>query len=189
MKDVTVRWVQTIGTTALFGTLLATSTGCGAIAAAANPKVAWAISDPAPMSVVVRRADVAEKTAQQVDRHMIVADDARCAAEEGNPDHQVALRFLGPDQRPVDAVAEEDGQGIRKYRAQQQHPGDAPGNLHQPLANRVRHPLAPRPPAHGFPPNSCEPAHVGRIVRSVRAMSLPAQSATCPMLDTTWAMI
>ena len=70
MKDVTVRWVQTLGTTALFGTLLATSTGCGAIAAAANPKVAWAISDPAPMSVVVRRADVAEKTAQQVDRVM-----------------------------------------------------------------------------------------------------------------------
>jgi hypothetical protein len=70
MKDVTVRWVQTIGTTALFGTLLATSTGCGAIAAAANPKVAWAISDPAPMSVVVRRADVAEKTALQVDRVM-----------------------------------------------------------------------------------------------------------------------
>jgi hypothetical protein len=70
MKDVTVRWVQTIGTTALFGTLLATSTGCGAIAAAANPKVAWAITDPAPMSVVVRRADVAEKTAQQVDRVM-----------------------------------------------------------------------------------------------------------------------
>src|SRR6476469_7028034 len=70
MKDVTVRWVQTIGTTALFGTLLDTSTGCGALAAAANPKVAWAIQDPAPMSVVVRRADVAEKTAQQVDRVM-----------------------------------------------------------------------------------------------------------------------
>ena len=70
MKDVTVRWVQTLGTTALFGTLLATSTGCGAIAAAANPKVAWAFTDPAPMSVVVRRADVAEKTAQQVDRVM-----------------------------------------------------------------------------------------------------------------------
>lgn len=70
MKDVTVRWLQSIGTAALFGTLLATSTGCGAIAAAANPKVAWAISDPAPMSVVVRRADVAEKTAQQVDRVM-----------------------------------------------------------------------------------------------------------------------
>ena len=70
MKDVTVRWVQSIGTTALFGTLLATSTGCGVISAAANPKVAWALKDPAPMSVVVRRADVAEQTAQQVDRVM-----------------------------------------------------------------------------------------------------------------------
>lgn len=70
MKDVIVRWVQTIGCTAFLGTMVATSTGCGAIAAAANPKVAWAINDPAPMSVVVRRADVAEKTAQQVDRVM-----------------------------------------------------------------------------------------------------------------------
>lgn len=70
MKDVIVRWIQTIGCTAFLGTMVATSTGCGAIAAAANPKVAWAINDPAPMSVVVRRADVAEKTAQQVDRVM-----------------------------------------------------------------------------------------------------------------------
>src|SRR5215470_5284342 len=50
--------------------LLLTSTGCGALKAAANPKVAWAMNDPAPMSVVVRRADVAEKTAQNVDRIM-----------------------------------------------------------------------------------------------------------------------
>ena len=70
MKDVIVRWAQAIGTTAFIGTIVATSTGCGALAAAANPKVAWAIQDPAPMSVVVRRADVAEKTAQQVDRVM-----------------------------------------------------------------------------------------------------------------------
>jgi hypothetical protein len=70
MNAVIGRWVQALGTTALLGTLVATGTGCGAIAAAANPKVAWAISDPAPMSVVVRRADVAEKTAKQVDRVM-----------------------------------------------------------------------------------------------------------------------
>lgn len=70
MKDFIVRWAQTIGATAFLGTLVATSTGCGALAAAANPKVAWAINDPAPMSVVVRRADVAEKTALQVDRVM-----------------------------------------------------------------------------------------------------------------------
>jgi hypothetical protein len=43
-------------------------TGCGMLSAVANPKVAWAIGDPAPMSVVVRRADAAEATAKQVDR-------------------------------------------------------------------------------------------------------------------------
>jgi hypothetical protein len=52
---------------ALFG-LLSVMTGCGALSAMANPKVAWAIQDPAPMSVVVRRADAAEATAKQVDR-------------------------------------------------------------------------------------------------------------------------
>jgi flagellar motility protein MotE (MotC chaperone) len=48
--------------------LLSLMTGCGALSAMANPKVAWAIQDPAPMSVVVRRADAAEATAKQVDR-------------------------------------------------------------------------------------------------------------------------
>jgi len=68
MKDVFTRWAQTIGCAAFLGAMVATSTGCGALGAAANPKVAWALNDPAPMSVVVRRADVAEKTAQNVDR-------------------------------------------------------------------------------------------------------------------------
>ena len=96
MKDVTVRWVQTIGTTALFGTLLATSTGCGAIAAAANPKVAWAFTDPAPMSVVVRRADVAEKTAQQVDRVMTdtPANDDSAWLAAGGPKKDDATKTL-----------------------------------------------------------------------------------------------
>jgi hypothetical protein len=48
--------------------LLSLTTGCGAISSMANPKVAWALNDPAPMSVVVRRADAAEATAKQVDR-------------------------------------------------------------------------------------------------------------------------
>ena len=43
-------------------------TGCGLVGAMANPKVAWAIGDPAPLTVVVRRADAAEATAKQVDR-------------------------------------------------------------------------------------------------------------------------
>ena len=68
MKDVFTRWAKTIGCAAFLGAMVATSTGCGALGAAANPKVAWALNDPAPMSVVVRRADVAEKTAQNVDR-------------------------------------------------------------------------------------------------------------------------
>lgn len=70
MNEVIVRWAQTIGATAMLGTIVFAGTGCGALSAAANPKVAWAINDPAPMSVVVRRADVAEKTALQVDRVM-----------------------------------------------------------------------------------------------------------------------
>lgn len=64
------RWLEAAGTTLLLCGALTTSTGCGALSAAANPKVAWALNDPAPMSVVVRRADVAEKTAQSVDRLM-----------------------------------------------------------------------------------------------------------------------
>lgn len=62
------RWLNAVGCAALLGGLLTFGTGCGALAAAANPKVAWAVNDPAPMSVVVRRADVAEKTATEVDR-------------------------------------------------------------------------------------------------------------------------
>jgi len=70
MIDVIRRCLTAAGTTALLCGLVATGTGCGALKAAANPKVAWAMNDPAPMSVVVRRADVAEKTAQNVDRIM-----------------------------------------------------------------------------------------------------------------------
>lgn len=43
-------------------------TGCGALSALTNPKAAWAISEPAPMSVIVRRAEVAHGTARQVER-------------------------------------------------------------------------------------------------------------------------
>jgi len=60
-------WMKlaTLGGLLVMGTL---TTGCGALSAAANPKVAWAINDPAPMSVVVRRADAAESTSKEVDR-------------------------------------------------------------------------------------------------------------------------
>lgn len=50
------------------GFLLATSTGCGALGAMSNPKVAFALNEPAPLSVVVRRATTAKQTAENVDR-------------------------------------------------------------------------------------------------------------------------
>lgn len=45
-------------------------TGCGALAALTNPDAAWAFNEPAPMSVVVRRAELAHATAEQVERLM-----------------------------------------------------------------------------------------------------------------------
>jgi len=60
--------LRAVGLVCAFFGLLSLMTGCGALGAMANPKVAWAINDPAPMSVVVRRADAAEATAKQVDR-------------------------------------------------------------------------------------------------------------------------
>jgi hypothetical protein len=79
---------------ALFG-LLFIMTGCGALGAMANPKVAWAIQDPAPMSVVVRRADAAEATAKQVDRIL--------TATPASPDADW-LQKVGP--KPEDAASE-----------------------------------------------------------------------------------
>ncbi len=81
-------------TFALFG-LLFVMTGCGALGAMANPKVAWAIQDPAPMSVVVRRADAAEATAKQVDRIL--------TATPASPDADW-LQKVGPKQE--DAAGE-----------------------------------------------------------------------------------
>ena len=51
-------WAPRLARVSGIAALSAFSTGCGALSAAANPKVAWAINDPAPMSVVVRRADL-----------------------------------------------------------------------------------------------------------------------------------
>ncbi|EYF07372.1 hypothetical protein [Chondromyces apiculatus] len=48
--------------------LLALNAGCGAISALTNPSAAWAISESTPMSVVVRRAEVANSTAEAVKR-------------------------------------------------------------------------------------------------------------------------
>jgi hypothetical protein len=79
---------------ALFGLLFIT-TGCGALSAMANPKVVWALQDPAPMSVVVRRADAAQATAKQVDR-ILTATPASPGADW--------LQMVGP--KPQDAAGE-----------------------------------------------------------------------------------
>src|SRR5687767_14365 len=59
------RW---LGTLAVMVAMLGGGTGCSLIAGAANPKAAFAIQEPATMSVVVRRAEVAQATAREVDR-------------------------------------------------------------------------------------------------------------------------
>ncbi|MEO7113975.1 MAG: hypothetical protein ABI183_26275 [Polyangiaceae bacterium] len=52
----------------LGGSLLTFASGCGTLSAAANPKLAWAVTEPAPLNVVVRRADAAETTSAEVNR-------------------------------------------------------------------------------------------------------------------------
>ncbi len=70
-------------------------TGCGMLSAVANPKVAWAFGDPAPMAVVVRRADAADATAKQVDRLL--------TATPASPDAGW-LKSVGP--KPEDAASD-----------------------------------------------------------------------------------
>jgi hypothetical protein len=52
----------------LAAAVLSSATGCGLLAAAANPGAMWAIQDPASLQVVVRRADSALITAAEVNR-------------------------------------------------------------------------------------------------------------------------
>jgi hypothetical protein len=56
---------------ALAAALLSTSTGCGVFSALTNPKAAWALQEPAPMALILRRADAARATAAHLDRLMV----------------------------------------------------------------------------------------------------------------------
>ncbi len=56
------------------------ATGCAFVSAATNPKVLWAVNDPAPMTLVVRRADAAEKTAAAVDRLLVATPTAESSS-------------------------------------------------------------------------------------------------------------
>lgn len=61
-------WLVAVAEAAFGVTMLAAGTGCSAMAALTNPKAAWAINEPAPMAVVLRRGDAARATATNVDR-------------------------------------------------------------------------------------------------------------------------
>jgi hypothetical protein len=67
-NKLSARCLQALGTTVFLGAMMTIAPGCGAVGAMANPKVAWAVGDPADMRVVVRRADSAATTAHEVDR-------------------------------------------------------------------------------------------------------------------------
>ena len=64
------RMLRALAQVAVISALGVASTGCGALSALTNPEAAWAFEEPAPMSVVVRRAELAHETAEQVDRLM-----------------------------------------------------------------------------------------------------------------------
>jgi hypothetical protein len=55
---------------AAVGTLGVGTTGCGALSALTNPQAAWALDESTPVAVVVRRAELARATSEQVERLM-----------------------------------------------------------------------------------------------------------------------
>src|SRR3954452_14880771 len=61
-------WARRMGAVLVTAGLGVASGGCGAMSALANPKAGWALQEPAPMTVILRRADVARATAKQVER-------------------------------------------------------------------------------------------------------------------------
>jgi hypothetical protein len=82
--------------------LLSATTGCGIVSAIGNPKAAWALTEPAPMAVILRRADVARATATNIDR--LLSSTAVDASSRWLPklalkkaDVEAALKEMGSD--------------------------------------------------------------------------------------------
>jgi hypothetical protein len=63
-----IRRLSTHTSLVFFGLMLSSTTGCSLLSAAGNPGAMWAINDPAPLTVVVRRADAAQITTVEVNR-------------------------------------------------------------------------------------------------------------------------
>ena len=87
---------------ALAAALLAGSAGCGVFSALGNPKAAWALQEPAPMAVILRRADAARATAIHVDRLMGatgVEKESKWIPKLGlkKADVEAALKEIGKD--------------------------------------------------------------------------------------------
>jgi hypothetical protein len=63
-------WIKVAAQISLAASLAIGSTGCSVFSAIGNPKAAFALQEPAPMAVILRRADAARATAANVDRLM-----------------------------------------------------------------------------------------------------------------------
>jgi len=63
-------WSAAAARCSLAAALALGSAGCGIFSAIGNPKAAFALQEPAPMAVILRRADAARATAANVDRLM-----------------------------------------------------------------------------------------------------------------------
>ncbi len=75
-------------------------TGCGAVGALTNPGAVWAMGEGAPMGVVVRRAEVAGATADQVDRliaHTAVDEATREAAQLTTDEAKTLMTQIGSE--------------------------------------------------------------------------------------------
>lgn len=73
------------------GMLLGGTTGCSMLSALANPSVAFALNEPAPMPVVTRRAATAAQTADHVERLLLATptdDDSAWVKELSFTDKQ-----------------------------------------------------------------------------------------------------
>jgi hypothetical protein len=93
------------------------SAGCGMVTAVTNPSAAFAIQEPANLGVVVRRAEVARATSEQVDRllgNTALGDDSAWLAKVAlKPDEATALMkaasnenvYVGTQTRVVQAEA------------------------------------------------------------------------------------
>ncbi len=80
--------------------------GCGFFKGITNPGAAWAMNEPAPMSIVVRRAELASGVADQVDRLMgetPIDEAAREALALTQPEAQALLEAAAAE--PIYAAA------------------------------------------------------------------------------------